>query len=74
MTVDHILSIVERVAQSKRGLSFDNEIMIRAVSINQPRGGGGNPIKRKHVINKKDWIAKKRLLRVIHFGSIFFNG
>jgi hypothetical protein len=57
MTVDNILSVIERVNQSKRTLNFDENITIRAVIVHQPQGCGGRRMKRGRVVNIDEFIA-----------------
>lgn len=56
MTPDMILSMIERVNQSKRGLIFDENLTIRAVIVRNPRGGARK--RRGDFANFDDWIKE----------------
>lgn len=56
LTPDLILSLIERVNQSKRGLVFDEHIRIHAVIIKNPRGGARK--RRADFANFDDWVAQ----------------
>jgi len=43
LTVDQILSLIERVVQSKNDLKFDEFMTIRAVVVQNPVGAGRTP-------------------------------
>lgn len=56
MTPDLILSLIERVNQSKRGLVFDENLTIRAVIVKNPRGGARK--RRGDFANFDDWVRE----------------
>lgn len=58
LTPDHIFSLIERVAQSKKELRFDQFMTIRAVIVHNPTGAGG--LKRRSAVgNLDDWVQSR---------------
>jgi len=68
LTADQILSLIERVNQSRSELAFDQFLTIRAVIVQNPAGGGRQ--RRSDIANLDDWVAS----HCAHGGSLIKVG
>jgi hypothetical protein len=57
LTVDRVLSTIEKKNQSKNGLMLDDQVTVRAVIVHQPQGSGPNrPKRRAQIVNLDEWM------------------
>ena len=58
MTIDKVLSVMERVQQSKREFEFSEAMIVKVVAVKNPSGGGKTTATSQHkIVNFNEWFT-----------------